>query len=255
MQEYIKLLKILIISLILLPALISPALAKNCEFTEVLDTVPSQARHSDSAYWQKEIRDYPQIYYTILVNYYKLKQSIAFLPPEDTKRYRKSDINTIIKETQLPIPFFNNLNIYILPLRLESYLAITKHDKIPDGEVDIYISSPHKVNEIPLEVFLTHELGHYIHFNYLGNYEDNPDAWQEFLDIIGQDEYKDNDSPYWERTDEIFAEYFRIVFGSAKAREGLDFMGSALNPADDEELSKRYHELVINYCHLINNNE
>jgi|GEM_PF-3736705 len=154
-----------------------------------------------------------------------------------------------IKATELDRSALSGLTIYLLPYQIlglnsENDPVTGWHSgRFPGRDEIIAVGSVNAADtgQPGLETTLTHELGHYIHSQFLGSYHDNPTAWHSFLELSGQSNYVDNGN--WKQlSTENFAEYFRLVFGSTTAR-AWPFQGSYPSPAL-EDRANLFRQLI-----------
>jgi len=168
-----------------------------------------------------------------------------FKPVNAADSYTVEEVITLVNDIKAPEEVFKGIAFYLLPYDIDGYAAFTYSQGLPGHEEAVYISAARSQAGQPgLATVLTHELGHCVHCQCIGSYEANPAAWEQFLRLIGQERYEEDYEKYWHMTDENFAEYFRMVYGSPAARQPLAFQGAYRNPAASPYLRDAYRSFL-----------
>jgi len=170
--------------------------------------------------------------------------SNGFSPAAQPPDFGVDDVVAVVNDFDLPPGALRGLSFYILPFNLTGYAGSSHTRLLPGREESIYLSAGINKESPPLAVTIAHELGHYIHYQYIGSYEQDPVKWRSFMNLIGQDDFQVSSSRFEDNTEEHFAEYFRMVYGSAAARGGSRFRTSAPNPLYRPDLFNCFKRMV-----------
>lgn len=144
------------------------------------------------------------------------------LQPVDSVRYGKA-----LAEVDYPLEVAGEYRVYFLPYRLKDYPAVMALS-FPDDSAVVFASyyeySPEQLHRLAV-----HELGHQVGFRLM-----DEEKWEEYRRIRGiadQSVYDNSSSIPENRPQEIFAEDFRLLFGSEAARR-IPHMNGVLAPPD-----------------------
>lgn len=169
--------------------------------------------------------------------------SNGFSPASRPPDFGVKDVAAVVNDFDLPPAALRGLSFFILPFNLTGYAATSHTRYLPGVEESIYLSASINKESPPLAVTIAHELGHYIHYQYNGSYEQDPVKWGSFMNLIGEDEFRGSSAPFRDNTEEQFAEYFRMVYGSAAGRS-MRFRTSAPNPLYRPDLFDGFKRIV-----------
>lgn len=170
--------------------------------------------------------------------------SNGFSPTARPPGFGVNEVAAVVNDFNLPAPALRGLSFYILPFNLTGYAASAHTKYLPGREESIYLSASINNESPPLAVTIAHELGHYIHYQYIGTYEQDPVKWRSFMNLIGQDDFRGLSSQFKDNTEEQFAEYFRMVYGSNGARMGMIYRCTAPNPLYKPDLFNGFKRIV-----------
>ncbi|NLS45245.1 MAG: ImmA/IrrE family metallo-endopeptidase [Firmicutes bacterium] len=131
------------------------------------------------------------------------------------------EIEEVVKTIEgmsLPPVVFRGYKIFILPFSMGEISGLGSKGYMLLG------APPHDHENIRNQVAFTvaHEIGHHIHMTFIGSiYEDNPQLWDEYMEIRGIPKWTTdgnvNSEAWFESTEETFAEDVRVIFGSGEA--------------------------------------
>lgn len=169
--------------------------------------------------------------------------SNGFSPASQPPDFGVNDVVAVVNDFDLPPSTLRGLAFYILPFNLTGYAGSSHTRFLPGCEESIYLSASINKESPPLAVTIAHELGHYIHYQYIGTYERDPVKWRSFLNLIGEDDFQGSSNRFEDNTEEHFAEYFRMVYGSAASR-GFRFRTTAPNPLYRPDLFYGFKRIV-----------
>ncbi|MGE5544378.1 MAG: hypothetical protein ACM3UW_05330 [Bacillota bacterium] len=170
--------------------------------------------------------------------------SLGFSPTVKPVQYGINEVCSVINDLGLPRSTFRGVSFYILPFDITGYAASSHSKYLPGRDESIYLSASVNNGSHPLAATITHELGHYIHSQYIGTYEQNQVKWKSFMNLVGQERFNNHNSQFQDRTYEIFAEYFRMVYGSNRSRLGMKYLCSAPNPIYNVSLFNGFRQIV-----------
>lgn len=170
--------------------------------------------------------------------------SSGFSPSAQPPGFGVNEVAAVVNDFGLPDSALQGLSFYILPFNLTGYAASSHTRFLPGREESIYLSAGINNESPPLPVTVAHELGHFIHYQYIGTYEQDQVTWRSFMNLIGQDDFNDLYSHFQDHTYEHFAEYFRMVYGSTEGRVGMRYLSSAPNPLYKPHLFKGFKSIV-----------
>ena len=170
--------------------------------------------------------------------------SNGFSPSAKPPGFGVNEVAAVVNDFDLPASALQGLSFYILPFNLTGYAASSNTRFLPGREESIYFSAGINNESPPLSVTVAHELGHYIHYQYIGTYEQAQVTWRSFMNLIGQDDFNVPSSHFQDHTYEQFAEYFRMVYGSPEGRVGMNYRCSAPNPLCKPDLLNGFKRIV-----------
>lgn len=174
----------------------------------------------------------------------------GFIQGDGLWSYTVADTAAAIKDINISGKPFSGIAFYLLPFRISGYEGSAYTMNTPGRDEAVYISASATPNAGKLAVLIDHELGHIIHYQYMGSYNANPSGWGRFINLIGETEYI-NFGSCTQNTDEKFAEWFRIAFGSSLGQQGRTFY-DATPDSSDYRIINDYRSLVDD---LINEGE
>jgi hypothetical protein len=166
----------------------------------------------------------------------------GFTQGDELQPYTVTETVTVIHDIDISGSPFKGVVFYLLPFRISGYEGAAYTMNTPGRDEAVYLSASSNPNATKLAVLVSHELGHIIHYQFMGTYDSNPGAWERFINLMGETEYHKFGS-YTQKTDEKFAECFRMAYGSSLGRQGRRFHDDLPDPFDDKPI-KAYRSLV-----------
>lgn len=136
----------------------------------------------------------------------------GFTQGDELQPYTVTETVTVIHDIDISGSPFKGVVFYLLPFRISGYEGAAYTMNTPGRDEAVYLSASSNPNATKLAVLVSHELGHIIHYQFMGTYDSNPGAWERFINLMGETEYHKFGS-YTQKTDEKFAECFRMVYG------------------------------------------
>lgn len=133
-----------------------------------------------------------------------------------------------IHDITIPGEPFQGVTFYLLPFRISGYEGAAYTMNTPGRDEAVYLSASVNPNPTRLAVLVDHELGHFIHYQYIGSYHKNPGDWERFMSLLGETRYNKSGVSA-QKTDEKFAECFRLICGSSLGCQGRSFQEDLLD--------------------------
>ena len=144
----------------------------------------------------------------------EVAETVEYMPVEE-KQY--IPLNTAIKVLNgilLPKKTLNGYSIYLMPYKFVNLGGYSFSTGLPHVEEAAIISAAHSEDVQEFETAIAHEVGHFLHQQYIGEYSKENKLWQQYLDIRGK---QWQNGGWQDSTVENFAEDFRVSCGGNAA--------------------------------------
>lgn len=153
----------------------------------------------------------------------------------DSEEYMKA-----LEEITIPLEKVGNYKIYFMEYKLKKfYSALALSFK--DGSAVVF-GTYHKLSAEKIHQMAVHELGHHLDFQFM-----DKEKWREYKKlraITNENKYNNSSKVYMNRSQEIFAEDFRLLFGGELAVKIPHLNKDLVHPSKVEGLKELYLSIL-----------
>ncbi|MGB4515705.1 MAG: hypothetical protein WBI64_07490 [Bacillota bacterium] len=179
----------------------------------------------------------PSVFHGVKIH--QLQDGIPLYEPEPGRVPKVEEVADVLEGMTLPAKVFHGYKVYILPFSMGEISGLGSKGYMILGAPP----ADFRAYENQIAYTIAHEVGHHIHMTFLGvTYEENPEGWDEYMDIRGIPMWtsggKVNSEGWFRSTEETFAEDVRVLFGTHQAA-AWPFGTVYMDPREDQEVAEK----------------
>ncbi|MEN6327789.1 MAG: S-layer homology domain-containing protein [Syntrophomonas sp.] len=176
-----------------------------------------------------------------------LSDKVEYLPAREEQYTSLNTAIKVLNGLSLPEKTLNGYSIFLMPYEFKDLGGYSYSTGLPHVDEAAFISAAHGKDTQGVEKAITHEVGHFLHQQYMGEYSPQNELWQHYLDLRGRQWQKGN----WDSTTtENFAEDFRMSCGEAAAITPHDGTYGTPDPSIKKKLAEYFQALPANRVSL-----
>lgn len=129
------------------------------------------------------------------------------------------EVRDCLNSLELPAATLSGCRIFLLPGEISGAAGFSVTSSLPLREEKIFLSGVRdRDSDFSLAAVLTHEVGHYLHQQFMGDYCRNPELWEEYL-LLREKKSFCGEGRWSDLTEENLAEDFKVLFGNSEAQK------------------------------------